>query len=569
MKNKLLDDKYKIIKKLGRGGFGIVYLAEDSLAKREVAIKALLEKKDLNSNELIREIEFLASIQHPSIVTFHHHITYNNILYLVMEYCKNGSLEDLIKTYKKLSVNQAIEIAIKICEVLEFIHNKNIVHHDIKPSNILMGDKGVIKVSDFGIANTHGGSLHYLSPEIYISEYISSEDVRVDIYALGITFLEMIIGENPFIKFSRKDVLSIKINHNFIPTNLAQWLQEIILKATNPIPELRFQTATEFKEALIAKCVPYNFNRARLNADKMFYAANRRLSTKNWKQAINYINAGLELHNSSALGLLTAGKYYLKINDTLNAKGYFEQAIKINPSVNIKKELAEINITEENYSQAISHLQNHLQLNPIDWEAYNLLAECFYNIQRFDTALEIIESVINEAKVDCFWNNWYITKYCLDNNFIRLNRDVGKKIKSHHFVRLNFNIINDIKESNINKNNSHGKLLYQDYRFNKYQIANVCTILKDKSDKLEFNEPLIAIGRNVNNNFIINDSTVSRRHCIIINYSKDVWIYNLESTQGVYVDNIEVKQKHFLSGKHRIRLGNVEFEFYSSEGLLI
>src|SRR3972149_9707128 len=116
MNDQLLDNKYKIIKELGRGGFGIVYLAEDSLAKRKVAIKALLDKKYLEKNDLIREIEFLASLQHPSIVTFHHHFTQNNILYLVMEYCKGGSLENLILSKRKLSVDEAIGIAIKICE---------------------------------------------------------------------------------------------------------------------------------------------------------------------------------------------------------------------------------------------------------------------------------------------------------------------------------------------------------------------------------------------------------------------------------------------------------------------
>jgi tetratricopeptide (TPR) repeat protein len=386
---------------------------------------------------------------------------------------------------------------------------------------------------------------------------------------LGITILEMIIGKNPFIKSERKDILAVKINHNFIPTNLSQWLQEILLKATNPIPELRFQTATEFKEALLAKCVPYIFNKVRLNADKIFNAANKSLATKNWKKAINYIETGLEKYNNSTLGLLTAGKYYLKVHNILEARKYFEQAVKLNPAVNIKKELSSINIIEGNYSQAISNLQNHLQLQPVDWEAYNLLAECFYRIQRFDTILEIIESVIEEAKADCFWNNWYITKHCLDNNFVRLNREIGKKISNQHFLKLNFNIIRDLTESSIDNNNRWRRLLYQDFRFNKYTNKNICTIIQNDDKKLEFNEPIISIGRNGNNNYCIDELSVSRRHCVIVNYPNDVWIYDLGSKCGIYIDDQKVNGKQFLLGKHRIKVGSFEFDFYSTEGILI
>ncbi len=494
--NNLLDNKYKVVKELGRGGFGIVYLAEDSLAKRKVAIKALLDKEHLQQYDLIREIEFLASLQHPSIVTFHHHFTQNTILYIVMEYCRGGSLADLIDSKRKLSLDEAIRITIKICEVFEFIHNNNIVHRDIKPTNILIDDKGNVKVSDFGIANTHGGTFYYLAPEVYLSEYVSSEDPRVDIYALGITMLEMIMGKNPFSDLDPKEILAVKVNHNFISTKLPQWLQEIILKATNPLPELRFQTAKEFKEALAAKSVPYTFNKERFNADKIFNAANRSLSTKNWKKAISYIDAGLNKCSNSTLGFITAGKYYLKINNIKEAKKFFEEALKLNPTVNIKKELASINISENNYSKAISHLQNHLQLQPVDWEAYNLLAECYYRLGRFDSALEIFESVVEDAKVDCFWNNRYITKYCLNNNFIRLNREISKKVSNHHFLKLNFYIIKDLKSENIDNKYPHKKLLYQDFKFNKYSKNNICVIVTPDDSKLEFSKPLITVGRN-------------------------------------------------------------------------
>ena len=100
--------------------------------------KALLEKDSLNQADLVREIEFLASLNHKSIVTFYHHFFNNNILHLVMEYCKGGNLDVLIESKNKLSVDEAVKVALDICEVFIFIHKNNIVHRDIKPRNILI-----------------------------------------------------------------------------------------------------------------------------------------------------------------------------------------------------------------------------------------------------------------------------------------------------------------------------------------------------------------------------------------------------------------------------------------------
>ena len=383
----ILDHKYKIIDRLGNGNFGVVYLADDAEANRKVAIKALLEKESLAQQDLKREIEFLGSLKHRSIVIFHHHFFENGILYLVMEYCGGGNLHKLIESKEKLSYDEALIIAKDICEVFEFIHNKNIIHRDIKPRNILIDSDGTIKVADFGIANTHGGTVTYLAPEVFSSEYFSSKDPRVDIYALGITLLEMIIGKNPFFDLDDQQMYAKKLNHSFIPNDLPQWLQAIILKATHPIPELRFQSAIEFKQALNSKTVPFAINKDRIRVDKYFGLAIRSLKIKNWKNSLKYIEMGLEKGNDSALGLMTAGKYYLKIHKVNKAKEYLDQALKINPSINIRKELAEINIANGSYSQAISLLQIHLQLNPTDWESYNLLSECFFRLNRFETSL--------------------------------------------------------------------------------------------------------------------------------------------------------------------------------------
>jgi pSer/pThr/pTyr-binding forkhead associated (FHA) protein len=126
-----------------------------------------------------------------------------------------------------------------------------------------------------------------------------------------------------------------------------------------------------------------------------------------------------------------------------------------------------------------------------------------------------------------------------------------------------------LTESSIDNKNRWRRLLYQDFRFNKYTNKNTCTIIQNDDKKLEFHEPIISIGRNENNNYCIDELSVSRRHCVIVNYPNDVWIYDLGSKCGIYIDDQKVNGKQFLLGKHRIKVGSFEFDFYSSEGIFI
>jgi len=186
----------------------------------------------------------------------------------------------------------------------------------------------------------------------------------------------------------------------------------------------------------------------------------------------------------------------------------------------IKKELAEIHIASRDYSLAISLLQNHLQLNPTDWEAYNLLIECFYKMERFDTGLEI--------------------------DYVSHFQYIVQKVKCPHFVKSNLRIMNDLNQSLINGVEPQNKLLYQDFRFNKYITRNILVIQDGNGRKKEFSEPIVTIGRNKDNDFPIETTPCSRRHCIIVNYSNDVWIYDMGSIVGVFVDGKKVIQKQFL-----------------------
>lgn len=562
-----LDNKYRLIKVLGAGGFGKVLLAEDELAKNKVAIKTFVNP-EFTSEDIVREIQYLASLKHPSIVRFYHHFIENSTLHIVMEYCPNGSLLNYLTDKEKLGIDESLKISLEVANVLKFIHSKNIVHRDIKPGNILLDENKNIKVSDFGIANTHGGTRIYLAPEVYISDGVLKEDPKIDIYALGITLLEMISGKHPFIELEREKILEAKLDYTFIPDDLPQWLQEIILKATHPDPELRFQTAEEFYDALNCRSVPYSVNNNIIKADQVFSLANKYLKQKKWQKSINIISKGFELYEDTVYGNITAGNYYLRIHDLKAAKNCFEKALRLNSGVNIKKSLAEIHLGEGNYSRAILLLQAHIQLNPLDWETYNLLAECYFRMNRFELALEIFDSILPSVDKDCFWNNWMITHMCNKS----LNDDIIIKAVENSSTEdiINFNIaITKDQNKSWSGSSLKDKLLYADYRFTKAKNQNTIKIVPPYGKIRLYSNPIVSIGRNRENEVFTSQPSVSRRHCVIVNYPNDVWIYDLSSTLGTYVDGIKVTNKQFLLGKHEIKIGDVRFQLFSSAELLL
>ena len=126
---------------------------------------------------IVREIQAVARFYHPNIATYHHHFSENGLLFLVMEYCAGGSLRGVLAG-KKVPTTDAMRWTLALAEALETVHKAGVIHHDIKPDNILFTDNGAIKISDFGIANTGGGTLAYMSPEALAWDRRSVRDAR-------------------------------------------------------------------------------------------------------------------------------------------------------------------------------------------------------------------------------------------------------------------------------------------------------------------------------------------------------------------------------------------------------
>jgi tRNA A-37 threonylcarbamoyl transferase component Bud32 len=555
-----LDSKYRVIRRLGFGGFGIVYLAEDELAGRQVAIKHLRDPDPDRQSDLVHEMRSLDQLHHPGVVGFYHHFFSAGSLFLVMEYCAGGNLRRRAQD-QPAPAHTIMQWGRELAETLGMVHQRGIVHHDIKPDNILFTGEALLKIGDFGVANRNIGTDVYISPEMHRGE-ADLNDVRVDIYALAITLLELLLRQNPFLNLSRVEMLRAKVNHDFIPGGMERWLQEILSKATHPSPELRFQSMDEFREAIDAKHVTYIFDRGRIQAHSLAAQAEKHLARKQVSAASKCVTQALYAGPDCVSAVVAAGRYNLFINRVVEAGAYLDRALKLNPRVDVQKELGWLCLESGNYSRAISLLTDRLQRSGDDYEAFNLLLECFYRTGRYEAGMQVAKLMVEaKAPSDCFVNNGLLCGRLLDSTEELLVRVAGNFDRP--FVAYNAEIFtqpHDRKES---------LLLFENYRFGLASLKPNTLTIEQHGVVLEFYKPLITVGRVEQNQVRVEDNLVSRRHCAIVNYRNDVWIYDLGSTCGVFVDGSRIDRKAYLDGVHVVRIGKTELKVCSTAGLLV
>ena len=256
---------YGIIEKLGEGGMGVVYLAEDTKLEREVAIKFLPHYIAVNSEERERfriEAKAAASLNHPNITTIHSIEEANEKVFIVMEYIDGVELRDKIKT-GSIPIDEAINIAVQIGEGLEAAHKKGIVHRDIKSQNIMITKDGKVKIMDFGLAKVGKGAqvtkigstvgtIAYMSPEQAKGDEV---DNRSDIWSLGIILYEMLTGKLPYRGDFEQAIIYSILNEepesiSSIRKDIPLKLEQLIQKILNKNPNLRYQSADEFLKEL-------------------------------------------------------------------------------------------------------------------------------------------------------------------------------------------------------------------------------------------------------------------------------------------------------------------------------
>ena len=265
-----IADRYEIIGKIGAGGMSDVYKAKDLTLGRFVAIKVLKSEfsEDVNFVTKFRtEAQSAAGLEHPNIVNIYDVGSENGLHYIVMEYVEGITLKTYIEKKGQLSFKEAVSIAIQVGRGIEAAHNKNIIHRDIKPQNIIISTEGKVKVTDFGIAraatsNTiHSdvmGSVHYSSPEQARNGFV---DGKSDIYSLGIVMYEMVTGRVPFDGDTTVAVAIQHLQEEMVPPsayapNLPISMEKIILKCTQKNPDRRYESMTtllaDLRKALIS-----------------------------------------------------------------------------------------------------------------------------------------------------------------------------------------------------------------------------------------------------------------------------------------------------------------------------
>ena len=258
---------YKIIEKIGEGGMGAVFKGVDLMLEREVAIKMLRPELARQPNVVERfrtEAVTLAKLNHPNVATLHSFFRQGEDFFMVMEFVRGQTLDDVIRAQGAMPSNRAIELFCMALEGIDHAHKMGIVHRDIKPANMMLTDTGSIKVMDFGIARVLGtdrmtkaghliGTVEYMSPEQVRGE---ETDARSDIYSLGILLYEMLTGRVPFTSTSEYELMRCQIEDAPAPPrtyapHIPLSVEQAIMRSLAKKREARYQSAGEFRTMLV------------------------------------------------------------------------------------------------------------------------------------------------------------------------------------------------------------------------------------------------------------------------------------------------------------------------------
>lgn len=265
--DRLLDGRYQLVRELGAGGMGRVYLAEDEVLHRRVAVKLLQPHYAADPRfveRLRREARAAAALTHPHVVAVHDLGESDGAPYIVMQYVEGETLKERIARLGALPLNDACRIADQVLQAVEHAHRHGVIHRDLTARNILLDERDSALVTDFGIARLGSspftsapvmlGTAHYAAPEQVRGQ---GADARSDVYTVGVVLYEMLTGELPF---TGEDVMAVALRHVNDPPppptrkrpDLTPAMEAVVLRALEKDPDRRFQSATELRDAIRA-----------------------------------------------------------------------------------------------------------------------------------------------------------------------------------------------------------------------------------------------------------------------------------------------------------------------------
>jgi eukaryotic-like serine/threonine-protein kinase len=253
--------KYRILSTIGSGGFGTVYLAEDTWIDKKVALK-VPHRQGVDFGEMLREPRLLASLNHPNIVSILTAEKQENVFFIVMEFVPGETLETVIAREGALDLPLALDYICQICNAVDHAHRHGVLHRDLRPSNVLIASTGLLKVADFGTSRfleiaAHGttviGSPPYMAPEQFEGKAVFASDI----YSLGVTMYQILTGDLPYDSPSPADITRLMSGDLVSPPRLKnpkipKALSDTVLKAMAPQIHERYQRASDLLDDLIS-----------------------------------------------------------------------------------------------------------------------------------------------------------------------------------------------------------------------------------------------------------------------------------------------------------------------------
>ncbi len=431
--------EYRIVRILGQGAFGIVYLAHDTLLDRPVAIKELTvtaQTDEVAFNRFIQEARAAGGLNHPHIVTVYALKVVEANVYLVMEYLVGGSLRALLEKRGPLPVEEAVHIAADVCEGLAAAHAKGIVHRDVKPENILLAEDGRAKMGDFGIAHVprgaggtrltqvgfQPGTLLYMSPEQVHGQRV---DVRSDVYGMGVVLYEMLTGRH-YVDVEALGQQAREMagsNVMLFQARLYELLAEAVCeREPQDVCEMRPDVPEWVREAVavaLAKRVEERPTAADLakvlrsgeavRVDQAMYpgAVDVALAEEHFNRGLTYgqqgcldkaireYQAALRINPNLAGVHLNLGGVYYQQGHLDEAIREFQAALRINPDyADAHYNLGLAYADQARIDKAIHEFQAALRINPNQAEAHLNLGRAYYQQGRLNEAIRECQAAL-------------------------------------------------------------------------------------------------------------------------------------------------------------------------------
>lgn len=401
--NDIFDGKYKILKVLGQGGMGEVYLAENIKLGTLWAIKTV--RKNPNSKvDLLAEPNILRKLNHPSLPRIFDILEDEEYIYIVEDFVEGASLDKVLQSIERFPEKTVIEWAKQICDVLIYLHTLKpnpIIYRDMKPANLIVSNEGKVKLIDFGIARefkeeaqsdtAYIGTRGYAAPEQYGT---SQSDARTDIYSFGVTLYHLVTGKGP-----NEPPYEIRPIREF-DSSLSQGLEYIIDKCTKQDPERRYQSVAKLLDDLV-NIEKFNsqYKRKKLLKDLrvafivfllsvfsyLIYAGVLQLGRENVEAYENLVQSGIKLANES------------KYSEAL--KVFKQASAKLPDRIESYRETAHIYINQRDYDKCIVYLEDEV-LSKIkgadkDADTLYLLGNSYFEKQEFKQAAKYLEMAKN------------------------------------------------------------------------------------------------------------------------------------------------------------------------------